>query len=191
MNRIWFWLILLCLNSLSPCQSQDAAPHSEHVKLSLIAQKKSLGQDSTQWIGLRAQLAPGWKTYWRSPGVAGYAVRLNWEGVENIKEAQIHWPLPHHFQSDFGTVNVYEGDFVLPISVEVLDLSKPVQGDVKVDLLVCDLSLCIPVRQTLHINLPVGPGDDNAAQAQQILKARNQVPLTENHSSSRCGSVRK
>jgi suppressor for copper-sensitivity B len=166
--------------ALSPALTKDSSS-SEYVTLSLVSENKTLNQDSKVWIGLRAQLKPGWKAYWRSPGVAGYGARLNWDGLKNVKSAQVHWPIPHRFHTDFGMVNVYEGDFVLPISLEVLDLSKPVQGEVKADLLVCDKSLCVPVQQTLRLNLPPGAGEKNTAQALQILKALGQGPSPENN----------
>ena len=108
---------------------------------------------------------------------------LDFSGLDNIKLPHVFWPLPHRFHTEFGTVNVYEGDFILPISLEVLDLSKPIRGVVKVDMLICDQSLCTPVQQTLPLNLAVGPRHENATQALQILNALSHVPSPENNTS--------
>lgn len=195
MEQPLFWRIvsitwiLLVLVYPAYGQTQDISTDSENVQLSLISGSESLGQEPKIWIGLRAQLVPGWKAYWRSPGVSGYGVRINWEGLNNIKSTQIHWPLPHRFHTDIGTVNVYEGDFVLPISLEVQDLSKPIEGEVKVDMLVCDKSLCVPVQKTLPLHVPVGSGEENASQALQIRKALSYVPLQENNTSIRIQDV--
>ena len=180
--RLIQWL-LICVFSLFPCHPQEASPNEAGAKLSLISESKTLGNNPKIWVGLRVQMKPGWKAYWRSPGVAGYGVRFNWDGLSNIKSPVIYWPIPHRFPTEFGTVNVYEGDFILPVSLEVLDLSKPVQGDVKVDMLICDKSLCVPVQETLTFNLGVGPRQENKDDAMKILKAMSQVPSPQNNTS--------
>ena len=43
-------------------------------------------------VGLEYQLAPGWKTYWKSPGGGGFPQNINWDNSENISELDIYWP---------------------------------------------------------------------------------------------------
>jgi suppressor for copper-sensitivity B len=162
-------------------QVQDST--DENVQLSILSENQTLGDNPKIWIGLRIQLASGWKAYWRSPGVAGYGVRLDWTGVKNIKSAQIHWPIPRRFHTEFGTVNIYEGDCLLPISLEVKDLSEPIHGNVKVDMLICDKSLCVPIQKSIHINLSAGTGTKNTADSLWIQKALSQVPSQVNDTS--------
>ena len=133
------------------------AQDEEKVHLSLISDSKSVGASKTLLLGLRAQLVPHWKTYWRSPGIAGYEVKLNWEGSRNIKSAQILWPLPRHIPTQMGIVNAYEGDTIFPLLVEVIDPTQPVHALLNVDMLICDESSCLPVMQTLTLDLPAGP----------------------------------
>src|SRR5215472_5185543 len=52
-------------------------------------------------LGLQFELAPGWKTYWRSQGDAGLPVTLDWTGSTNLAHAEIAWPAPRRF-SLFG-----------------------------------------------------------------------------------------
>jgi suppressor for copper-sensitivity B len=164
---LWFFIFLI---SPTDCRPQGSLQESGNVHISLLSESKTVGQDKKVWFGLRAEMAPGWKTYWRTPGVAGYGVRLNWEKSENIKSAQILWPLPRRFQTEFETVNGYSEDIVLPISVGVIDISKPVHAIVQVDILVCDKSLCVPVRKILSLDLPVGSRQENKAEVSQIRK---------------------
>ncbi|MGV8948069.1 MAG: protein-disulfide reductase DsbD family protein [Candidatus Paracaedibacter sp.] len=151
------------------------AQEEEKVQLSLISDSKSVGSASTLLLGLRAQLAPHWKTYWRSPGIAGYEVKLNWEGSRNIKSVQMLWPLPRHVSTQMGTVNAYEGDTVFPLLVEIIDPTQPVHALVQVDMLVCDESSCLPVMQTLALDLPIGPKVESA-EAPFLHLALNKVP---------------
>ena len=40
--------------------------------------------DGRHVAGLSIRLAPGWKTYWRSPGEGGIPPVFNWSGSSNI-----------------------------------------------------------------------------------------------------------
>jgi len=145
------------------------------VQLSLISDSQSVGANSNLLLGLRAQLVPHWKTYWRSPGIAGYEVKLNWEGSRNIKSAQILWPLPRHVSTPMGIVNAYEGDTIFPIWVEVIDPNQPVHASVQVDMLVCDESNCLPVMEMLTLDLPVGPKVESP-EAALLHRAMDAIP---------------
>src|SRR5690349_3234110 len=52
-------------------------------------------------LGLDIKLKPGWKTYWRSPGDAGFPPVLTFDGSENVAKAEMAYPTPHRF-SLFG-----------------------------------------------------------------------------------------
>ena len=43
-----------------------------------------------QMAALQLTLAPGWKTYWRSPGDAGIPPSFDWSGSQNVKSVRIH-----------------------------------------------------------------------------------------------------
>lgn len=171
------FLILVTLLGTSGFGQDEAK-----VQLSLISDSQSVGASSNLLLGLRAKLVPHWKTYWRSPGIAGYEVKLNWEGSRNIKSAQILWPLPHHVSTPMGTVNAYEGDTIFPIRVEVIDPHQPVHASVQVDMLVCDESNCLPVMEMLTLDLPAGPKVESA-EAALLHRTMDAVPkpvLSEN-----------
>ncbi len=181
--RYFFWKIFFLLFLF--VGTNDFAQDDEKVHLSLISESTTVGTNTTLFFGLRAQLVPHWKTYWRSPGIAGYEVKLTWEGSRNIKSARILWPLPHHISTQMGTVNAYEGDVILPLLVEVADLTQPIHASVQVDMLVCDESNCLPVVETLTLDLPVGPKVEST-EATLLHLALSKVPKQEllEHTSS-------
>ncbi|MEO1307435.1 MAG: protein-disulfide reductase DsbD domain-containing protein, partial [Pseudomonadota bacterium] len=77
--------------------------------------------------GLHLKLAPGWKTYWRSPGDAGIPPDFSWRGSENLRAVKIHWPAPSVYSS-YGLRTVgYDGEVILPISVVPRNASQPVR----------------------------------------------------------------
>src|ERR1700741_1429647 len=49
-------------------------------------------------FALHIVLQPGWKTYWRSPGDAGYPPQVDMSGSTNVARVELMWPVPHRFQ---------------------------------------------------------------------------------------------
>lgn len=164
-----------CLILLSLFGSPTLAEKGGKVQLSLLSESTTTGNGTTLLLGLNAQMSPGWKTYWRSPGVAGYGLTLNWEGSKNIKSAQILWPLPHRVTTQIGAVNGYEGQVIFPLLVTVEDPAQPVHASVFVDMLVCDETNCLPVMQPLTLDLPAGVKQESP-QASLLHQAMDKVP---------------
>jgi DsbC/DsbD-like thiol-disulfide interchange protein len=63
------------------------------------------------------QLAPGWKTYWRSPGDAGIPPSFDWSGSENVKSVRLHWPAPEVFEANGMQTIGYHERLVLPVEI--------------------------------------------------------------------------
>lgn len=109
---------------------------------------------------LDLSLAPGWKTYWRSPGDAGIPPQFDWSKSENVKSVRIHWPVPSVFETAGMLTIGYHDRVILPLEVTPVDPAKPVHLAVTVDLGVCD-EICIPAQISLEGDLPKpGASDD-------------------------------
>jgi DsbC/DsbD-like thiol-disulfide interchange protein len=102
---------------------------------------------------LHLSLAPGWKTYWRSPGDAGIPPSFDWTGSENLRAVTFHWPRPHVFELNGMKTVGYHEELVLPIEVAPVDPAQPVRLKGTVDLGVCS-DICIPA--TLAFDATVG-----------------------------------
>ena len=110
-------------------------------------------------------LAPGWKTYCRSPGDAGIPPSFDWSGSENVKSVRIHWPTPTVFETNGMQTIGYHDRLLLPIEVTPIDLSLPVRLAVTVDLGVCD-EICLPANLALSADLlPPGAPDERIQMA--------------------------
>lgn len=145
----------------------------EQARLRLVSAQQSVA-DTHLDLGFEFDLAPGWKIYWRSPGDAGLPPRVDWSGSENLKQAEILWPVPHRF-SLFGLETFgYGGQVVLPLAVEVERPGEPLNLRALVDYLLCE-EICIPYTAQLALDLPPGDGA-RAPQAFLIESFRNQVP---------------
>lgn len=107
------------------------------------------------------ELAPGWKTYWRSPGDAGIPPVFDWSGSENVKSVHIHWPAPEVFESNGMQTIGYHEHLVLPVEITPEDPTRSVRLAVTVALGVCD-EICLPASLELRSDL-LPPGAPDAA----------------------------
>lgn len=97
----------------------------------------------TRMAALHLRLADGWKTYWRIPGEAGIAPRLDWSQSQNLAGVRVHWPRPVVFdQSGYRSIG-YLGELVLPIELTPRDPGRPIALQGTVQIGVCD-DICVP-----------------------------------------------
>jgi DsbC/DsbD-like thiol-disulfide interchange protein len=115
--------------------------------------------DGRQIAALQVTLAPGWKTYWRSPGDAGIPPRFDWTGSENVAAVTIRWPAPEIFDLNGLRVIGYAHDVVLPFEITPRTPGAPVRVRGAVDLGVCE-TVCIPASLTFDTVLGTGADPD-------------------------------
>lgn len=106
-------------------------------------------------------LAPGWKTYWRSPGDAGIPPSFDWSGSENVSSVRLHWPTPEVFDANGMQTIGYHERLVLPVEITPADPSRPVRLSVVMALGVCD-DICLPAELALTSDLRA-PGAPDAS----------------------------
>jgi len=123
--------------------------------------------------GIEIELAPGWKTYWRSPGGAGIAPQVDFSASTNVKDVAISYPVPHRYDDGYAVTNVYEGRAILPLAIATGDATAPVDLRLSLDIGVCE-EVCIP--EHFDAELAVMPGDDDPAAAAALAEVREQLP---------------
>lgn len=114
-----------------------------------------------QMVALRLELAPGWKTYWRSPGDAGIPPEFDWSQSRNLAGITIHWPAPSVFETAGFTTIGYHDLLVLPVEIQAADPAQPVDLAVTVDLGICR-DICLPASVALTARIE-GPGAPDPA----------------------------
>lgn len=128
----------------------------------------------THMAALSLTLAPGWKTYWRSPGEAGIPPSFDWSGSQNLRSVAIHWPTPQVFHTQGMQSIGYHDGMLLPLEVTAIDPSQPVTLHARIDMGVCN-DICVPAMLDLSVTLTQpGVGDPaiKAALRDQPLGAR-------------------
>ncbi len=143
----------------------------------LVSASEAVGNLDRLRLGLEFELAPGWKTYWRSPGEGGLPPALDWTGSGNLGPASLYWPAPARF-TILGIDSVgYEERLVLPMDVEVPEPGEPVSVALRVDYLTCS-DICVPQSADLALLLPAGSAQPSA-QAFAIDRWRGRAPRQE------------
>ena len=116
-------------------------------------------ENGAHMAAVEMQLAPGWKTYWRSPGDAGIPPSFDWSRSENVKSVTIHWPAPSVFELNGMQTIGYHDHLVLPVEIMPKDPARPMRLSVAVELGVCD-EICLPASLSLTSDLaPPGASD--------------------------------
>ena len=140
----------------------------------LVSASEAVGDLDRLRLGLEFELAPGWKTYWRSPGDGGLPPALDWTGSGNLGEASLYWPAPARF-TILGIDSVgYENGLLLPMDVRVPEPGRPVRAALRVDYLTCS-DICVPQSADLALTLPAGPAQPSA-EAYEIDRWRGPAP---------------
>ncbi|WP_112311714.1 protein-disulfide reductase DsbD domain-containing protein [Pseudogemmobacter bohemicus] len=112
--------------------------------------------EGTRMAALRLDLAPGWKTYWRSPGEAGIPPSFDWSGSVNLKSVRIHWPAPTIFHTNGMQTIGYKEQLILPVELTPEDPSRPIRLVVNMDMGICR-DICLPAEVDLDADLTM-PG---------------------------------
>ncbi|WP_040671950.1 protein-disulfide reductase DsbD domain-containing protein [Rhodobacter ferrooxidans] len=149
---------LAALLALAPLAAA-AEPQSDVLAAEILPGWRSAG--GSHFAALHLQLAPDWKTYWRSPGEAGIPPEFDWTGSQNLKSVHLHWPRPQVFRLNGMQTIGYLRDLVLPIEVTAIDPGQPIHLRARIDLGVCH-EICMPAVLDLAADLPA-PGMPDAS----------------------------
>jgi DsbC/DsbD-like thiol-disulfide interchange protein len=129
--------------------------------------------DGKLGAGIEIELAPGWKTYWRTPGAAGIAPRADFSASSNVRDVTVRYPVPHRFDDGYAVTNVYEGRVILPLAVDLGDRTAPADLRLSLDLGVCE-EVCIP--EHFDTDLAIAPGTTDQAAARALDAAVKELP---------------
>lgn len=111
------------------------------------------GKDGVHIAGLKIDLAPGWKTYWRAPGEAGIPPIFDWSGSDNIESVTPLWPTPQVFDLNEMQTIGYKDGVVLPLEITLKDASKDAHAKGYIEMGVCE-EICMPVSFSFEAVLP-------------------------------------
>lgn len=121
--------------------------------------------DGTALLGVEMVLAPGWHTYWRTPGEAGRPPQFDWSGSDGARITALGYPFPQAFTDNGFRTHGHAGRVVYPVTVEAgsealvaLDLTYAVCADI------CTL-------EELSVSLPIDHGLAQSPHRQAVREA--------------------
>jgi suppressor for copper-sensitivity B len=139
-----------------------------------VAETQGVGDQERLLLGLEAELQPGWKIYWRSPGDAGLPPKLMPEPDSDLTALDFLWPVPHRFQTYGIDTFGYKEHVLFPVSATVARPGQEQRIHTKVSFLICE-EICVPGQTKVGLDVPAGPAEASF-EAPMIREALLQVP---------------
>lgn len=171
--RSLFCLVLLGAQPAIAAESPWAS--TAEMQARIVLEHETIAPDQSQIsAALQTRLAPGWHSYWRSPGESGLAPVVHWDRSSNIAAFAMEFPAPKRFKEMDLTTFGYDGDVTYPLNITLKEAGKPAKLDLVLDIMVCN-EICIPASLPVQLEIAAGDGADSA-HISVIDYARKKVP---------------
>jgi len=170
--------LLICTACLAATATSASAAVSDWVgdargEIRLVTAAESVNGDPVN-IGIEFRYPTGWHGYWRTPGDAGIAPVFDWSKSVNVRDPSVSWPAPSRLVLSGLQNSIYQGRFILPVSLKLIDKHSKARIAVSIDYAAC-ANVCVPKHADLSLDLPTGSGEASA-QAAAIAAANAMVP---------------
>jgi len=155
------------------------AAHAAHTQVRLILSASTARPGDTVLAGVDLKMEPGWHTYWKNPGAAGYATKIEWQLPPGVTAGEIQWPLPEKLPPVEVTTYGYDDEVVLLVPLKLAADLKPGPLDLKakVSWLECKAA-CIPGNGNVEATLNISDQTKASADAALIESWKSKVPQT-------------
>ena len=164
-----------CFSNILPTSNTlEINENYNFVNFELLFGKKSESNPSEILLGLKVNLLPKWKIYWRNPGDAGLPPEINFNNANNIKSAKLLYPNPKRF--DFFGIETfgYEKKVIFPLEIILEQQEQVMSGFLELNAQVCS-DICVPVTHKFNLN-ELNLDNESKIQLGEIIKYKNQVP---------------
>ena len=159
------------------------AAHAAHTQVRLVLSADTARPGDTVMAGVDLKMEPGWHTYWKNPGAAGMATKIEWQLPPGVTADDIQWPLPEKLPPVEVTTYGYDNEVVLLVPLKLAADLKPGPLDLKakVSWLECK-EACIPGSGDVEATLNIGGETKISADATAIKLWKEKVPtIITNH----------
>lgn len=129
--------------------------------------------DGTLKGALDIELEPGWKTYWRDPGVSGVPPTIDATSAGGAVPASFDFPVPQWQEDADVRWAGYDRSVVFPVTFTIGANAAKTTIDASIFLGVCEM-ICVPVQAKLAVDPMRDP--KNADDMTVVAKAFAAVP---------------
>ena len=153
------------------------AVHAAHTQVRLILSADPAKPGDIIWAGVDLKMEPGWHTYWKNPGAAGMATKIEWQLPPGVTAGEIQWPLPEKLPPVEVTTYGYDNEVVLLVPLKLAADLKPGPLDLqaKVSWLECK-EACLPGSGDVEAALNIGDQSKASAEAAFLQSWQKKVP---------------
>jgi len=163
------------------------ASAKHHTQVTLLLSAADARPGDTIYAGVDMKMEPAWHTYWKNPGDAGQATKIEWQLPPGISAGEIQWPLPSKLPPAEVTTYGYEDEVMLivplTIGTSLKTNSNLAMGQVelkaKVSWLECK-ETCIPADQAVAAKLNIAAETKTSSDAALIQSWKTKLPRTDN-----------
>ena len=173
MRRLQYALVLcFCLAALGV--------QAAHTQVQILWSAATAKPGETVWAGVDLKMDDGWHTYWKNPGAAGLATKIEWQLPPGVTAGEIHWPLPEIIPPAEVTTYGYSHEVMLLVPVTLAADLKPGPMVLKAEVswLEC-MEQCIPGSTNVETTLNVGSQAAASADAAVIASWQAKVPKSD------------
>jgi len=151
--------------------------NAAHTQVNLLLSADTARPGDTVLAGVDMKMEPGWHTYWKNPGEAGMATKIEWQLPPGVTAGEIQWPLPEKLPPAEVTTYGYNDEVMLivPLTLATNLSPGPLDLKAKVSWLECK-EVCIPGSVDVAASLNAGMETKASAVAAAIEAWKKQVP---------------
>jgi suppressor for copper-sensitivity B len=158
LRQILLGVVVGIVGSVGSAVAQEAKTSSGWLtthfsQVRMIAATAGGKTDGTLNIGFHARLDPGWHIYWRTPGETGLPTQFDFSNSRNVSNVAIDWPAPIRASLLGYNAWVYSDEVVLPMTVTIADLDRPVRIEAAGVYAICK-DICTFHNEIFVLNLP-------------------------------------
>lgn len=168
--------LLAPLLALAPLTATAA---ENPLKVSLVSETRSIAPGQPFHLGLLLKAPDGFHSYWKNPGLVGYATHVKWSLPEGFTAGEIQWPAPELVKMGKFTAQGYRGEtlLIIPIQPPATIEATTVTLDAKASWMCCSNSCHHAYDVPFSITLPVAAASESDPTTQPLFeKSRAAIP---------------
>lgn len=173
---LFFLLLGICL----PVFAEEYKFEMKGVKASLISEVKSIKPGQKFTVALYIQHFDDFHTYWKNPGLVGFATSIQWKLPKGFKAGEIQWQVPERSKMLKYNCHAYKGDTYLLIDIQAPEaIPEKFSIAAKVGGMSCSTKECCKIGyMDVEVELSKSTeGEYNVEAKDRIDKARAKLPV--------------
>ena len=153
-----------------------------HTQVQLLLSADTARPGDTIWAGVDLKMEPEWHTYWKNPGEAGMATKIEWQLPPGVTAGEIQWPLPEKLPPAEVTTYGYNDEvtLIVPLTLATNLPAGSLALKAHVSWLECK-EACIPGSGDAEATLNVASEPKVSADAAAIELWKKRLPFPPAH----------